>query len=100
MPKNVQSEDLLRLWTASYFLAMEAGAVMWLRSLVLVSGGPGGEREARRMIREKWIANIDLAQQFAIGGPLSPSQAAMRAVDYYEPKVRANRKRLSRRRAG
>lgn len=88
------AEAWLRLAAASSFLCMEAATVVWLRSLVLIAGGPAGKAEAERMVREKFVANLDLAARFATGGPLTPEQVAASAIAFYKPKVTANRKRL------
>ena len=52
----------------SWALAFDAGAVMWLRGIRLMSGGRLAEREAQRMVTEKVVANMTLLPALMLGG--------------------------------
>lgn len=80
-------------------LGMEAGGVMVLRTLALAAGDARAHREAGRMVTEKAEAAVEL-QMLALRGALgftAPATAA-KILAHYRPKVRANRRRLTRRR--
>jgi hypothetical protein len=76
-------------------LAIEASAVIGLRTLKIAAGGPAGQAEARLMVDEKIAAGFDL-QAKAISGGLggSPAAAASATLAHYQRKVTANRRRL------
>jgi hypothetical protein len=95
MAKSKLIEDGFRLSAAATFLWADAAAVIWLRSWLLLSQGPGAREEALRMISEKFGANADLAVKFAHAVPLSPQEAAKLSLSHYGSRVRANRKRLA-----
>ena len=86
-----------RLMIDSWTLGLEASQVMWLRSMRLMGGGALAEREASRMMSEKWAAGMTLLPFLALGGMgQSAEQLSRRTLDHYSPKVKANRRRLSR----
>lgn len=73
-------------------LAIESQEVIFLRGMELAEGGPRAAAEARRMVSEKLVAAGDAA--FA----LMSGAAADEVVKSYRRKVRANIRRLSKRR--
>ena len=82
----------------SWRLAVEAQTVIVLRTLKLAAGGPAASAEAQRMVTEKVRAAAEVQAKTALGlmtgsGHLAPQ----RAVGHYRRKVRANRRRLSKR---
>jgi len=82
----------------SWFLGAEACAVVGLRSLRLVSGGPEACSEARLMITEKIECGIELSVGLMAGRLGSTPKAVVgRCVTHYLEGVRANRIRLSQR---
>jgi hypothetical protein len=87
----------LRLGLNTWALGMEASQVVALRTLKILSGGPAGQAEARRMVDEKIQAGLDL-QSAALTGGLGPTAegTARTVVSHYRRKVRANRRRLSK----
>ena len=93
---------MLDLWSAYFRLAQigwDANVVVALRLMRLASGGALAQREAQRMIAEKAVAAGE-AQTVAAAKMLSGRgiKAATKSVSaVYRRKVRANRKRLSRR---
>ena len=72
---------------------IEAQQVIALRLMKLAAGGPKAEREARRMVSEKMAASAEAFTTLAMGGSLDSVTARYRTL------MRANRKRLSKRRA-
>lgn len=81
----------------TWMLACEAGMVIWMRSLVMMSGGAGAEREGRRMVSEKLTAGMTLLPAMLGNGlPASAEVMGARVVEHYAKPVRANRKRLTR----
>jgi hypothetical protein len=87
----------IKIGLRSWGLALEASAVMALRSVKLAQGGSAAQAEAHRMLTEKIEAGIEL-QQKALTGALGirPEDAAHKVLTHYGRRVRANRKRLSR----
>ena len=87
-----------RLVLDAWLLSLEASQVVWLRSLTLMAGGKRAESEAQRMVTEKLVANMMLWPTIMAGGfSQSAEQVGARAVEHYAGRVRANRRRLSRR---
>jgi hypothetical protein len=83
--------DLCALW-------VEGTAVLWLRSLTLMRGGPAAVAEAELMVSEKIAAQQDLLARLALGKLGSTPLAATAGVTRYVLNgVRANRRRLLRR---
>jgi hypothetical protein len=86
----------------SWSMGIEASTVIGLRLATFAGGGMGAAAEARRMVDEKVEAALDL-QKLAMTGRLGSSveSATSKSIQHYAAKVRANRRRLSRkRRAG
>ncbi|OYW43948.1 MAG: hypothetical protein B7Z33_14020 [Sphingomonadales bacterium 12-68-11] len=82
-------------WQA-WLLGYEVAQVMWMRSWVIALGGAAGEREARRMVEEKFAANAAYGMLLATGaGGTSATGAARKAMGHYGRRVRANRRRLA-----
>ena len=83
----------------SWWLAAESSSVIWMRCARLAQGGAAGDREAMRMVTEKWQAQAEIAMALATGRfGIEPHSIATQTVSHYRRKVRANRKRLSRKR--
>ena len=80
-----------------WMLGAEMSAVIWLRSLRMMTGGRLATREAERMVGEKVTAAMTLVPAILAGGlGQSAEEATGRAIAHYSKPVRANRKRLSR----
>jgi hypothetical protein len=73
-------------------LGVEAQRVMTLRFLKLAAGGPKAASEAVRMVAEKVGSSAEAAATLASGG--SPHKVVRR----YRTVIRANEKRLTKRR--
>lgn len=73
-------------------LGLEAQRVIGLRMLHLAEGGPEAGIEAQRMVLEKTAAFAEAAATLCMGG------SAHKVVRRYRFHVRANERRLSRRR--
>jgi hypothetical protein len=69
---------------------LEAQRVIALRLVKLAHGGPAAEREARRMVSEKIVANAEAATTLATGGSVS------KVLRRYRTIMRANTKRMSK----
>jgi hypothetical protein len=79
-------------------LGAEAATVIALRSMQIVGGGLKAQAETQRMVQEKIAAALEL-QMKAMTGALgfTGQSAATKTVAHYRRKVRANRKRLLKR---
>jgi hypothetical protein len=83
---------------SAWALGAEASAVVALRTLKLMQGGIAAEAESRRMIEEKLKAAFELQTKAITGGLQgAPHTIVDRTLKHYRRKVRANRRRLSRR---
>ena len=82
----------------SWMLGMESATVIGLRTARLAAGGSAAQREWQLMMSEKMGAAAAL-QAKALSGALGATMpgAAAKSVAHYRSKVRANRRRLSRR---
>ena len=93
---------MLNLWHAYVRAAQaewDANVVVAMRLMRLAVGGALAQREAQRMVVEKITASVE-AQAAAIskmlmGGGMAAATKSVSAV--YRRKVRANRRRLTRR---
>jgi hypothetical protein len=72
-------------------LALEAQQVIGLRMMKLAAGGAAAQAEMTRMFTEKAFAGGEAAATLAFGG------SARKVVRGYRTRVKANRRRLSRR---
>lgn len=83
----------------SWRLGLEAQTVVGLRLAKLATGDAAAAAEAQRMVAEKMLAAAE-AQVRAMGDAFAGQgrQTPKRTLALYRRKVRANRKRLSRRR--
>ncbi|KLE31926.1 hypothetical protein [Aurantiacibacter gangjinensis] len=89
--------DVTQLAFQSWMLGCEAGWVMWLRTMRIMSGGALAEREVQRMVSEKFVANAMLWPALMMGGAgQSAETLGARTLSHYGKRVRANRRRLSR----
>ncbi len=78
-------------------LGIDSSWVIWMRCMRMAAGGPGSQKEAHRMVAEKWQAQVELTMALATGQlGADPIEVAGQAIDHYHSRVRANRKRLSR----
>lgn len=85
------------LATQAWWLGAEASWVIWLRCARLAQGGALADREAYRMVAEKWQAQVELAGALATGRfGTEPSAIAGRTLKHYRTRVAANRSRLMR----
>jgi hypothetical protein len=80
-------------------LGFEAQGVVFLRMMRFAAGGARGQSEARRMIIEKVTAGIEA--QTVVASGLATGQkdtvTASKVVRVLKRRVRANKRRLSRR---
>lgn len=79
-------------------LGMDAQAVIALRMMRLTAGGARGQAEARRMVAEKLVAagEAQVAAATAIMTGRKSHVAAGKALRAVRKRVRANKRRLSR----
>ena len=80
-------------------MGMEAQSVIALRLMRLAAGGARGQSEARRMVAEKMTALVE-AQTAATASLMTSGKhhvAAGKALNAVRKRVRANKRRLSRR---
>lgn len=83
-------------WKA-FALGVEAASVMTLRSFKIAAGGAAATAEAQRMVQEKLDAGLALQTKFWSGAlGATPPRMVSRTLAHYRPKVRANRRRLSK----
>jgi hypothetical protein len=89
-------------WLALTFKAMEVGFdaqnVIALRMMRLSAGGARGQKEAFRMVSEKFVAGIE-AQATAVSGLMTGQKdtvVADQVLQGLQKRVRANKRRLSR----
>jgi hypothetical protein len=82
----------------AWLLTVEVSSVMALRMLKASAGGAAAEAEASRMVNEKIDAGLAL-QAKAMTGRLgsTPYGVASNVITHYRRKVKANRRRLTRR---
>lgn len=83
---------MFKLFYELSMLGLEAQQAIWLRGLKLASGGRAADVEAALMVTEK----VKAAQSAAI--KLATGTAPVGIVRGYRKKVRANVRRLSKRR--
>ncbi|THD60707.1 hypothetical protein [Phenylobacterium sp.] len=78
-------------------LGLEASAVIGLRTMLIVQGGPRARAESERMVSEKIAAGLSLGAM-AMSGRLgaTPASASARTLAHYRRKVSANRRRLAK----
>ncbi len=90
----------LKLTSDSCRLGLEAQAVIGLRLARLARGDLAAVVEANRMVSEKMVAAAEV-QMKAASAMLTGDGHAIpaRTVSHYRRKVRANRRRLGRKRA-
>jgi hypothetical protein len=93
MLRNPWFDASLKAWS----LGFEASSVIVLRTLRMAGGGVAAEAEARRMVSEKFEAGLALHALALNGGlGLTFHSAAIRTMEHYARKVRANSRRLSK----
>lgn len=82
----------------AWMLGAEAATVITLRSARLAMGGTLAWQEAQRMVAEKGTAGIELGMALASGRlGTSAERIAGGTVAHYRRRVRANRRRLTKR---
>jgi len=80
-----------------WVLGAEMSAVIWLRSLRMMTGGRLATREVERMVSEKIAAAMTFGPAIMEGGfGQSAEDVTGRAIAHYRRPVRDNRRRLSR----
>lgn len=86
------------LWVDTARLALEAQAVIALRTARLVAGGAAAEAEQSLMVTEKMAAAAEAQMVLALGLMRGEDHAAVarRVVSGYRRKTAANRRRLTR----
>jgi hypothetical protein len=92
-----QRNPWLRIAVSTWSLGADATAVIALRTAKIAAGGAAAESETRQMINEK-IEALGALQMMALTGALgwSAPGAVTKTIAHYRRKVRANRKRLSK----
>lgn len=87
-----------RLGMDMWMLGAEASSVIALRTMKMAAGGAAASDEAGLMVGEKVGAAIALSQQAMLGqfGSTMPGMGS-KVVAGYRRKVRANRRRLTKR---
>ena len=88
----------LSLSLKAFQLGIEAQSVIALRMLSFAAGGANAQAEANRMVTEKILAAVE-AQTAAAVAAMRGSKThvvAGKAVNAYGKRIRANRRRLSR----
>lgn len=87
----------MTLGMESWMLGMEASAVIAARLYGFAWQAPGSDREAQRMVEEKWQALAELQWRWMTGSMgTTPLDASSRTVAHYRKKVGANQRRLAR----
>lgn len=81
----------------AWALGAEASTVMALRTARIATGGPAAVEEFHLMFTEKMTASLELHAAAMSGGlGTAPADATRKAIGFYRAKVRANRRRLTR----
>ena len=90
----------LELWLDAWSLGLEASSVIALRAMRVGAGGSGATRELAAMVSEKLASGFAL-QTMALTNRLgrTPETIAAKTLAHFRPKVRANRRRLTKRAA-
>jgi hypothetical protein len=100
MPKLLQSwKEWCALPLQAAQLGWEAQSVIALRLMRLAAQGAGSQTEARRMVTEKMAALVE-AQAAAAAATIKGGKshhAAKKVLGVYKRRVRANRRRPTRR---
>lgn len=81
----------MRLMSSSMLLGFEAQRVVLLRMVAIAAGGARAQAEINRMISEKLFAAVTAAGMMTFG------RSPQSVVRHYRSRVRANERRLSRR---
>ena len=89
----------LSLGFDAWLLGLEAASVIALRSARIAAGGAAARRELATMVNEK-IASAAVLQSLALSDRLgrTPRAVAAKTLAHFGPKVRANRRRLAKKR--
>jgi hypothetical protein len=95
--RAIMVQDWLKASFGLWMLTGEVSVVMALRGMKLAAGGPAAAAEFHRMVSEKIAAGLALQAQ-AWSGELGATAPAVinRATRYYQRRVRANRRRLTK----
>jgi hypothetical protein len=88
----------LALSLKAFQIGLEAQSVVALRLLRLVTGGACARTEAGRMVTEKVLAAGEMQAVAALAAVQGRKRYAVagKALNVYKKRVRANRRRLSR----
>jgi hypothetical protein len=83
----------------AWWLGMEAASVMALRGARIAAGAAAANREIARMVGEKIASAAELQMLMLTGGlGRTPEESAAKTLAHFRPKVRANKRRLSKKR--
>ena len=97
MTKQTNPTDMFQLAYEGWRLWYEASTVITLRMMRLAQGGAIAQREATRMVEEKWSTAMLLGPMLAATpSARSPEGAAHMTMKHYQTRVSANKRRLSR----
>jgi hypothetical protein len=78
-------------------LTVDALSVIALRTALIARGGKRAETESRKMVNEKIAAGLALQGKLLTGQlGKTPESALTRTLAHYRPKVKANRRRLTK----
>jgi hypothetical protein len=86
--------NFFKLATESMLLCFEAQQVVGLRLMKISAGGAAAHTEAIRMMTEKMVAGTEALGAVASGG------SGQRIVRRYRSRVKANKRRLTRKPGG
>jgi hypothetical protein len=97
LPKRpVKIDPWFSIGLNAWSLGIEASWVMTLRMLKIANGGAQAQVESQRMIQEKVQSASELSALLTSSN-MTPACAATKTIEYYQTKVRANRRRLMKR---
>lgn len=94
-PSTAVGNQWSRLWVDTAFLMADTAAVMTMRTMRIMAGGPAAARETERMLAEKVEAGFELAGALAAGTIRTPEAVARKTLSVAGKRIRANRKRLA-----
>ena len=91
----MRTNPWIKIGFDAWWLTLEASSVIGLRALKLAAGGASAAAESRRMVSEKIAAGLALTGKLGMSRP--GPRAAATTLSHYRRRVRANRKRLTKR---
>lgn len=85
----------MRIATEAWLMAVEAAAVVSLRSMAIVAGDAKAQAETNRMISEKLVAGLAWQVKALTGGlGSSPATQTSNTIQHYRQRIRSNHRRL------